>query len=130
LLLFPFWITNAHAQNTMDGDTAILTFADKPPTFPGGEEKLNEFIKENLQYPLQAKEFDIQGKVYIQFIVEKDGRITQPVVKKNIGGGCDKEAIRLVRSFPKWKPGMQAGRPVRVYVALPISFILNDKFTH
>jgi protein TonB len=102
-----------------------LTFVEQQPGYPDGDEALYAFIQKNIHYPAQAMEFNIQGKVYVQFVVEKDGKITSPTIKKDIGGGCGDEAIRVVKMLPNWKPGKQNGRAVRVYVVLPIKFQLK-----
>jgi protein TonB len=83
------------------------------------------YLTSNIRYPEQARELDIQGTVFIEFVVEKDGSITNVVVKRGIGGGCDEEAVRVVKSMPKWKPGKQRGKPVRVRYTLPVRFQLR-----
>lgn len=103
----------------------IFTSAEEQPEFPGGPSKLMEYVQKNLKYPMQARESDIQGRVYVGFVVEKDGSITKVQVLKGIGGGCDEEAIRVVQSLPKFKPGKQRGNPVRVQYTLPIVFKLQ-----
>ena len=95
------------------------------PSFPGGDVARIRFLKNNLQYPTMARETGIQGRVYITFIVEKDGSLTNIVISKSIGGGCDEEAIRIVKAMPKWIPGKQRGKPVRVQLALPVKFTLR-----
>jgi protein TonB len=103
----------------------IFVFIEDPPEFPGGEEALMKYLTSNLRYPEQAKELDIQGTVFIEFVIEKDGSVTNVVVKRGIGGGCDEEAVRVVKSMPKWKPGKQRGKPVRVSYTLPVRFHLR-----
>ena len=95
------------------------------PQFPGGEDALYEFLANNLKYPQAAKDSNIQGKVYVTFVVEKDGTLTNPRVVRDIGGGCGEEALRVVKMMPKWKPGEQFGEIVRVQYTLPILFELN-----
>lgn len=99
---------------------------ENPPEFPGGEQALLDYIGSNVQYPKKARKKNIQGTVYISFIVEMDGKVTTVRVLRGIGGGCDKEAVRVVSSMPDWKPGYQDGEPVRVQFNLPIRFILRD----
>ena len=96
------------------------------PEFLGGDEKLFEYLANNITYPKEAKEKGIQGKVYVQFIVEKDGSISDVKVIKGIGDGCDKEALRAINEMPRWKPGTQKGKPVRVRYNLPINYVLTD----
>ena len=102
----------------------IFTFVEEYPEFPGGDKALREFILNNLNYPEIARKSGITGTVYVQFVVEKDGSISDVKVVRGIGGGCDEEAVRVVKSMPKWKPGKQRGQPVRVYFTLPIEFKL------
>jgi|SRR5688572_19776285 len=102
----------------------IYTVTETMPEYPGGEEAMYSFIQKNVKYPSMAKETGIQGKVYVQFVIRKDGSVTNIEVIKGIGGGCDEEAIRVVKLFPKWKPGEQGGKPVDVRMRLPFSFKL------
>ncbi len=98
---------------------------EQMPEFPGGEEALYQFLGSNLSYPDTAKEQNITGKVIVSFVVEKDGRITNAKVIKDIGGGCGAEALRVVNKMPRWKPGKQKGKPVRVQFSLPFVFNLE-----
>lgn len=100
----------------------IFTVVEEQPTFNGD---LYGFIGSKLKYPDEAKELGIQGKVFVTFVVEKDGSVTDVKVLRGIGGGCDEEAIRVVSSMPKWSPGKQRGEAVRVQFNLPISFRLQ-----
>ena len=95
------------------------------PVFPGGTEKLLKYVAENVRYPQLAREMGIQGRVFVSFIVEKDGSISNVALLRGIGSGCDEEAIRVVKSMPKWNPGIQCGRAVRVSCNLPINFKLK-----
>ncbi len=98
---------------------------DEAPEFPGREIALMDFIKNTLQYPDMAKRTGLEGTVYVEFIVERDGSLTQIRVLRRIGSGCDEEAIRIVKSMPKWKPAKRGGEAVRVYHRLPIKFQLQ-----
>ena len=100
----------------------IFTFVEEYPEFLGGEKALYEYIKNNVNYSELAIKTNIEGTVYVEFVVEKDGSISDVKVLRGIGGGCDEEAVRVVNSMPKWKPGKQRGQPVRVYYTLPIDF--------
>ena len=102
----------------------IFTFVEEYPEFPGGDKALREYILNNIKYPEVARTSGITGTVYVQFVVEKDGSISDVKVVRGIGGGCDEEAVRVVKSMPRWKPGKQRGQPVRVYFTLPIDFKL------
>ena len=103
----------------------VFKSVEEQPEFPGGTAKLLEYVQKNLKYPMMARESDIQGRVFVGFIVEKDGSITNVQVLRGIGGGCDEEAVRVVQSLPKFKPGKQRGNPVRVQYTLPIVFRLQ-----
>ena len=111
------------ADNTI-GDALIDPVEDEPQ-FPGGMEALMKYLSENIKYPEQAKKENIQGRVYVTFVVEKDGSITDAKVLRSIGGGCDEEALRVVNAMPKWEPGKLQGTPVRVQFNLPIVFKLQ-----
>lgn len=95
---------------------------EQMPQFPGGEEALKNYIKESLQYPRIAQENGVQGQVIVRFIVKKDGNIEDIQVLRSLYPACDKEAIHLVESMPKWTPGMQNGKAVDVYQVIPVKF--------
>jgi len=103
----------------------IFTVVEEQPTYPGGDEARIKFLQENIKYPEEAKELGVQGKVFVTFVVEVDGSITDVRVLRGIGAGCDEEAIRVVKSMPKWQPGKQRGQAVRVQFNLPIKFTLQ-----
>lgn len=104
----------------------IFTIVEDQPSFQGGgNAAFLKWVGKNLKYPSQAQRMGIEGKVYVQFVIEKDGSVTDVQAIKGIGGGADEEAVRVIKSAPKWSPGMQRGRPVRVRMILPISFQLN-----
>lgn len=98
---------------------------EQMPSFPGGEIEMQRFIRDNLKYPVIAQENGIQGRVTIRFVVTKDGTISDVQVLRGIDASCDKEAVRVVKSMPKWIPGKQNGRNVPVYFTLPVVFKLN-----
>jgi len=106
-------------------EAEIFTVVEAMPEFPGGMGKLMAYLGNNIKYPPLAKESGIQGRVFINFVVEPDGSISNVKVLRGIGGGCDEEAIRVVEAMPKWKPGMQRGKPVRVSYNLPVKFTLQ-----
>jgi periplasmic protein TonB len=106
-------------------DGNAYSVVEDMPEFPGGEEARIKFLSKNLKYPEKAREKSIEGTVYVQFVVEKDGSLTNIKVKRGIGGGCDEECLRVVKLMPKWKPGKQNGKEVRVQYMLPIKFILH-----
>ena len=103
----------------------IFQIVEEMPTFPGGEQKLMEYVVKNVKYPQIAKETGIKGRVFVSFVVEPDGSVSNVKVLRGIGGGCDEEAMRVVKSMPKWKPGKQRGKAVRVSYMLPVNFQLH-----
>lgn len=104
----------------------IFLVVEEQPTPVGGVKAFYGCIQETLRYPTQAARMGVEGKVYVDFVVEKDGTLSGVGVLKGIGGGCDEEAVRVVRDCPvRWNPGKQRGRPVRVRFRLPITFKLN-----
>jgi protein TonB len=106
-------------------EDVIFTVVEDQPSFPGGEEARIRYLTENLRYPQMAREAGIQGTVFVTFVVERDGSVTDVRVLRGIGGGCDEEAVRVVRNMPRWEPGRQRGQPVRVQFNMPIRFVLN-----
>ena len=112
---------NGKPYKFYNGDQ-IFTVVENAPQFPGD---VNKYLADNIVYPKLARENSITGKVYVTFVVEKDGSITGARVLRDIGGGCGAEAIRLVNSMPKWIPGTQRGTAVRVQYNLPINFSLR-----
>ena len=103
----------------------IETVFDTAPEFPGGMQSLYKFIAEKVIYPEDARLSEIQGKVMVQFVVDKEGEIKNAVIVKSVSESLDKEALRVVKSMPKWKPGILDGKPVNVYFNLPFSFKLQ-----
>jgi len=103
---------------------APLSYVEQMPTFPGGEEAMQKFINEHVVYPQIEQEMGITGKCYVTFVVEKDGEITSVKILRSVadGPGYDKAAINVVKAMPKWKPGKQNGRTMRVQFVLPINF--------
>jgi len=119
--------TSKQIVETTEGyqESEVFDRAEVMPQFPGGVEKMMLYLKTNLQYPQTAKQNGLEGKVIIKFVIDVDGSIKDPVILKDgIGGGCGDEAIRLVKSMPKWKPGEQRGKPAKVYYTLPVTFRL------
>ena len=117
--------TTATAQNKKTSNDKVFEKVEDMPEFPGGEQAMMDFVAKNVQYPKEAMEKGISGRVMVGFIVEKDGSISETEVVKGIGGGCDEEAVRVVKAMPKWKPGKEKGKPVRVSYMMPITFRLQ-----
>lgn len=103
----------------------IFVVAEKMPSFPGGDAALLQFLGKNIKYPTMSQETGTQGRVIVQFIVDKDGTITNPVVVKSVDAYLDKEALRVINTMPKWTPGKQRNQPVRVKYTLPVMFRLQ-----
>lgn len=103
----------------------IFSIVEDMPSFPGGEEELFKYLGNSMKYPSMAKDMGTQGVVYVTFVVMEDGSIQNVSVLRGIGGGCDEEAVRVVKNMPKWSPGKQRGKPVRVQYNLPIRFVLR-----
>jgi TonB family protein len=101
------------------------TAVDEMPSYPGGRNEMLKFIWANMVYPDSAWTAGIGGHVYVSFMVDTDGTISDPTVLRGIGGGCDEEALRLVAAMPKWLPARQNGEPVRTQTNLPILFKLR-----
>jgi len=103
----------------------IFLVVENQPEFPGGEKARLTYLNQNIKYPQMARESNIQGTVYVTFVVEPDGKISNVGILRGIGGGCDEEASRVVTAMPSWNPGKQRGRPVRVRFTMPIKFTLQ-----
>ncbi len=121
-----FVINSAVSAQKNDNNVIVSNFDEHRPAFPGGEAALLRFIAENTQYPLEALTNKIEGKVFIQFVIEKDGSVSNVKLLRGIGSGCNEEAIRVVKMLPKFKPGMQNGQAVRVQYNVPIMFKLDE----
>ena len=106
-------------------DTVTFSVVENNPEFPGGEDALYKYLAENIRYPEQAKKEKVQGRVFVRFVVDKDGSVVKSEVLRGIGNGCDEEALRVVNAMPKWTPGKQRGKPVNVQYVIPVNFKLQ-----
>jgi protein TonB len=106
-------------------DDIPVRHSEKKALYPGGLQAMYLFLSNNIVYPEMAKELGVQGIVYLDFIIEKDGSVSNVAVVKGIGFGCDEEAVRVVSLMPKWEPARQNGRPVRLAMVLPVRFTLR-----
>jgi protein TonB len=120
----PDFSDDLEEEDQMEEEEPIFIIVESMPMFPGGEEARLKYLNENVKYPVMAKEAGIQGKVFLEFVVEKDGAVSGVRVIRGIGGGCDEEALRVVENMPRWIPGKQRGVPVRVRFNMPIRFVL------
>lgn len=112
-------------EEVEEAEEEVFLVVEEDPEFPGGLDALSKFIADNIKYPQLAKENNITGKVFVSFVVEKDGRVGQVKILRDIGGGCGNEAVRVVKMMPKWKPGKQRGKAVRTQFNLPVNFDLQ-----
>jgi protein TonB len=112
-------------QQDTTNNEMVYDMPEHMPQYPGGADAMEHFIFSNIKYPQKAKEQNLQGKVYVQFIVEKDGSISDINIRRGAHDLLDKEAIRVIKMMPNWKPGSMRGRKVRVRYTLPITFHLN-----
>lgn len=120
----PEYTPIASTEEEEVAEAEIFTVVEESPSFPGGDEARIRFLTENIKYPQIARESSIQGTVYVTFVVEKNGNVTDVRILRGIGGGCDEEAVRVIKAMPKWNPGKQRGKPVRVQFNMPIKFTL------
>ena len=121
VLLFSFMTSTAQTKKS----NMVYDVVEVMPQFPGGQIAMLKYIMENIKYPKQIMEEGIQGRVTVSFIVEKDGRVSNVRLLRSVQPSLDKEAIRVVKSMPKWTPGKHNGKPVRVRFNLPVMFKLN-----
>jgi protein TonB len=108
-------------------DNKVYDFVsiEKQPEFPGGISKFYGYLSKAIKYPPMAQENNVQGKVFLSFVVEKDGKLTDITVTRGLGSGTDEEAIRVLKASPRWNPGIQNGKPVRVKYNINVNFTLN-----
>ena len=131
---------NYYGNYNIKGDTVLKNYGNEiidqqgnksfvhvetVPSFPGGVQSFGRFLSKNVRYPTRARENGTQGRVIIAFVVERDGSLSNIRVVRGIGDGCDEEALRIIENSPKWKPGSQNGKPVRVAYSVPIGFTLS-----
>lgn len=121
VLLFSFMTSTAQTKK----NNMVFDVVEVMPQFPGGQIAMLKYIMENIKYPEQAMKEGIQGRVAVSFIVEKDGRVSNVRLLHSVQSALDKEAIRVVKSMPKWTPGKHNGKPVRVRFNLPVMFKLK-----
>jgi len=118
-------IADLNASIVEEVEEAPLTMVEQMPEFPGGEKALMKYLSTNIKYPRIATENGVQGRVYINFVVDKDGGISNAKVVRGVDASLDAEAMRVVKAMPKWIPGKQNGETVRVSYTIPINFVLE-----
>jgi len=119
---FLFYSSEFEIEKYLDKTTPGIV--PEVPEFPGGESGLMDFLRDNIKYPAYAREKNIQGTVFVRFVIQKDGKVSLVRVLKGAGGGLDEEAIRVIKAMPNWKPGIKDGKPVNIIYNIPIRFIL------
>ncbi len=113
-------------QPKHEEENKVFDIVEEMPSFPGGMAALNKYLHDNVHYPVVAQENGVQGRVTISFVVEKDGSVTDVKVAKSVDPSLDKEALRVVKSMPRWTPGKQNGATVRVKYNVPVNFRLQN----
>lgn len=129
----PTEIVETHAPSTPappenhgeELEEKVYQITDVMPTFPGGESALLKYIATNLKYPRSAREMEIQGVVVLRFVVKSDGSVGKVVVQKGLSPDCDKAAIDLIKSLPRFKPGKENGQPVNAWFTCPVRFVIS-----
>jgi protein TonB len=119
------WVAPVIEEEELGDEVFEFHVIEDKPGFPGGDAALLEWLGKNIGYPTIARESGIHGTVYLQFVVDRDGSITDIRIVRDIGGGCAEAAVQGVRRMPKWTPGKQRGNPVRVQYTLPVRFTLG-----
>ncbi len=119
------YVPPAVVEEEEESAQQIFTVVEKMPLFPGGEGKMMEFLYKNIKYPVIAQENGIQGRVICTFVVNRDGTIVDAEVVRGVDASLDREALRVINTMPKWQPGEQRGKPVRVKYTLPVQFRLQ-----
>ena len=120
-----FVILVKNTRYKINAQSKIYEAVENPPTFPGGLAAMREYISKELHYPPQAARLGVQGKVFVQFVVDENGKVSDAAVIRGIGAGCDAEALRVIANSPNWSPGKQDGMPVKVRYVIPIVFKLG-----
>lgn len=106
-------------------ESPVFFIVEDMPEFPGGDAALHKYLATSVEYPVIAQENGIQGRVYVKFVINTDGSVTDVQIARGVDPSLDKEALRVVRNMPKWKPGKQRGKAVRVSYTVPINFVLQ-----
>ena len=125
-MALPLFSYSQNNNNEVKGDGAeyAIDELDQQPEFPNGNEGLVKYLSENIVYPKKALKKSITGRVLVQFIIDKTGKVVDVTVPRSIDKSLDKEAVRVIKAMPNWKPGMKGGQPVKVKYTIPINFKL------
>jgi TonB family protein len=124
ILILSLFVAKGQTTDTIN---QVFTFVEKSAEFPGGLDKLYLYLQNNIDYPIDSYKKNIQGKVFVTFVVERDGSLTNVAILRGVSPDIDAEAIKVVRNSPKWSPGIQNGKPVRVQFSMAINFKLPQK---
>ncbi len=128
LLIYGFlWVLGfpVNAQET-PAKEEIFSEVDEMPEYKGGQEALFQFVKDNIVYPEEAKKSGVQGKVFVSFVIDEFGAVTESRIARGVNPDLDKEALRVVKQMAEWNPGKKEGKPVKVSMTLPIMFALDE----
>jgi protein TonB len=117
--------SNVVEEEEEEEDAPVFFIVEEMPEFPGGESALHQYIAKSIKYPVIAQENGIQGRVYVSFVINAKGEVTDIKIARGVDPALDKEAIRVIKNMPKWKPGKQRGKPVKVSFTVPINFVLQ-----
>ena len=120
-------LPNSIAAATVSQGDSVYTKVDEPPEYPGGMVELMTYLSKNIKYPKEAKRKGAEGTVFISFIVEKNGTISDAKVIRGFDQSCEAEALRVVKAMPEWKPGKDKGKTVKVKFVLPVKFVISNK---
>ena len=120
----PEWVAPEIGEEVID-EAEIFLIVEKDPTFPGGDAARLKYLRDNVKYPQMARESGIQGTVFLSFVIEPSGAVSNVKVLRGIGGGCDEEAVRVIKNMPKWSAGEQRGQKVRVQFSMQVKFTLQ-----
>lgn len=125
ILLMMFMLAFQAGAQEKDKEDDVFYVVDELPVFPGGEEALRNWLAENIRYPEEAKSDSIQGKVYVTFVINEQGKVTETKLARGASPALDKEALRVVKEMPAWQPGKHKGKEVKVSYTVPIDFKLE-----
>lgn len=122
ILCFAGFTQQVYSQNSSIEESAIFTKVDKMPEYPGGQVALVKYLSKNIKYPSKFKKNKINGRVFVSFVIDKDGKVVTPKIVKSLNEECDAEALRVISKMPDWIPGEKNGIKVAVQFGLPVNF--------
>ena len=122
ILCFAGFTQQVYSQNSSIEESAIFTKVDKMPEYPGGQVALVKYLSKNIKYPSKFKKNKINGRVFVSFVIDKDGKVVTPKIVKSLNEECDAEALRVISKMPDWIPGEKNGIKVAVQLGLPVNF--------